>query len=179
MKKTLLFMLIGGAIIFAWGFISFAMPNFHKAGVEYTPLQDEVLAALEKSGLEEGMYYLGQPNPDQTMDEYNAEMESKYEGKPWAILNYQEENNSAMAMNMIRGFIIDLFIALLFFWIIRQQKDGTMLKRVLLGVAIGLIGFLAIPYTGFIWFKEPDIWAYMLDGVVPWALLGFVGHRLA
>ena len=68
MKKTLLFMLIGGAIIFVWGFISFAMPNFHKASAEYTPLQDEVLSAFEKSGLEEGMYYLGQPDPDSVVD---------------------------------------------------------------------------------------------------------------
>ena len=178
MKKTLLFTLIGGVIIFAWGFISFAMPNFHKAGVEHTPLQDELLAAIEKSGLEEGMYYLGQPEWGLDKEEYDEAME-KYEGKPWAILNYQEENNSSMAMNMVRGFIIDLIVALLFFWIIRQQKNGTLLKRVFLGVAIGLIGFLAIPYTGYIWFREPDIWAYMLDGVVPWALLGVVGHKLA
>jgi hypothetical protein len=178
MKKALLFMLIGAIIIFVWEFISFAMPNFHKAGMEYTPLQDEVLAAIEKSGLEEGMYMLGQPDPELTREEYNSAME-KYEGKPWAVLNYQMNNTSAMALNMIRGFIIYLIIAFLFFWIIRQQKDGTLLKRVLLGVAIGFIAFLLIPYTGFIWFKEPDIWAYLLDAVVPWALLGFVGHKLA
>jgi len=88
MKKSLLFALIGGIILFVWQFISFAMPNFHKTAMEYTPSQDEVLAAIKESGLKEGMYMLGQPDPELTNEEYNAAME-KYEGKPWAILNYQ------------------------------------------------------------------------------------------
>jgi len=62
MKKSLLFALIGGVIIFVWQFISFAIPNFHKSRMEYSPVQDEVLAAIEKSGMKEGMYMLGQPS---------------------------------------------------------------------------------------------------------------------
>ena len=178
MKKSLLFALIGAIILFVWQFISFAIPNFHKAGMEYTPQQDEILSAIKDAGLKEGMYMLGQPDPELSTDEMKAAMQS-YEGKPWAVLNYQLENSSAMAMNMIRGFIIAFFTALLFFWILRQQKSPTLMNRVLLGVGIGFIGFLFVPYTNYIWFKEPDIWAYMLDGVVPWAVLGLVGHKMA
>lgn len=176
MKKALLFALIGGVLIFVWQFISFAIPNFHKAGMEFTPLQDEILAALEQSGLREGMYMLGQPDPELSGEEYKSAME-KYEGKPWAILNFQEKNTTAMAMNMIRGFIIAILISLIFFWLMKQQKDPTVWKRILLGVSIGFIGFLFVPYTNFIWFQEPDIWAYLLDGLAPWALLGWIGHQ--
>ena len=178
MKKLILFSLIGAVILFAWQFLSFAMPNLHKASMEYTPLQDEVLAVLESSGLQEGMYMLGQPDPKLPRDEYNQGMEG-YKGKPWAILNYQAENNDKMAMNMIRGFLVCLVISALFFWVIRQQKDPTLLKRVLTGLAIGLVGFFFVPYTNFIWFREPDIWAYLADGIVPWAILGLVGHKMA
>jgi hypothetical protein len=178
MKKTLLFSLVGGIILFVWQFISFAMPNLHESSMKYTPLQDEVLAALENSGLEEGMYMLGQPNPELPSDEAKQAME-KYEGKPWAILNYQSENTDKMAMNMIRGLIICFIIAYIFLWVIRQQKDPTVMKRVLAGLAIGLIGFFFTPYTNFIWFREPDIWAYFADGIVPWVILGWVGHKMA
>lgn len=178
MKKSLLFALIGGVIIFVWQFISFAIPNFHKAGMEYSPVQDEVLAAIEKSGMKEGMYMLGQPSPDLPKEDYDAAMKT-YEGKPWGILNYQLDSSMSMALNMFRGFIIALIVALIFFWILRQQKNPTLMKRVLLGIGIGFMSFLFVPYTNFIWFKEPDIWAYMLDGVVPWAILGFVGHKMA
>jgi hypothetical protein len=159
MKKTLLFSLVGGIILFVWQFISFAMPNLHESSMKYTPLQDEVLAALENSGLEEGMYMLGQPNPELPSDE--------------------AENTDKMAMNMIRGLIICFIIAYIFLWVIRQQKDPTVMKRVLAGLAIGLIGFFFTPYTNFIWFREPDIWAYFADGIVPWVILGWVGHKMA
>src|SRR5210317_1602204 len=104
MKKAILFAVIGAAIIFAWDFISYAMPNLHKSAGEYTAVQDELLGAIEKSGLDEGMYYLGQPDPELSKEEYKSAME-KYEGQPWAIINYQEEYNSSMAMNMVRAII--------------------------------------------------------------------------
>lgn len=178
MKKLLLFSLVGGVILFVWQFLSFAMPNLHKSSMEYTPVQDEVLAALESSGLQEGMYMLGQPDPALTGEEAKKAMD-KYEGKPWAILNYQAQNTDKMVMNMIRGFIICMIISGFFFWVIRQQKDPVLTKRLLTGLAIGLIGFFFFPYTGFIWFREPDIWAYLADGIVPWAILGWVGHKMA
>lgn len=178
MKKLLLFALVGGIILFAWQFLSFAMPNFHKSAVEYTPLQDELLSAIENAGLNEGMYMLGQPDPELPKEAYNEDMK-KYEGKPWAILNYQAEQNDTMVMNMIRGLITCMLVAFIFFWFIRQQKEPTVGKRVLAGLAVGLMAFLFVPYTNFIWFRAPDVWAYLADGIIPWAILGFVGHKMA
>ena len=177
MKKTILFALLGAVILFAWQFISFAMPNFHKASAEYTPLQDEVLAALDDSGLKEGMYMLGQPDPELSGDAYKQAMEV-YEGKPWAVLNFQMNNSSAMTMNMIRSFIMMILISWIFLWFIRQQKDPTLFKRILAGLAVGFIGFCFVPYSSFIWFKEPDIWAFLLDAAVPWIVLGWLGHKM-
>lgn len=178
MKKTLLFALLGGIILFAWQFLSWAMPNFHQKAQQYTPLQDEVLKALEDSGLEEGMYVLGQPDPGLSKEAYTEAMKN-YEGKPWAVLNYLDKNDSSMAMNMIRGFIMMMLVSLLFFWMVRQQKDPTLMKRIFLGLGVGLIGFMFIPYAYFIWFKAPDIWAYLLDGIAPWVILGWLGHKMA
>ncbi|MFA6126753.1 MAG: hypothetical protein WC699_05575 [Bacteroidales bacterium] len=178
MKKAILFALLGGIILFAWQFLAWAMPNFHKKAQEYSPVQDEILQSIQNSGLKQGMYVLGQPDPKQSRKEYDANM-NKYEGKPWAVLNYRDKNDSRMAMNMIRGFIMMVLVSLIFFWLVRQQKDPTLMKRILLGLGIGLIGFMFIPYTNFIWFKAPDIWAYLLDGFAPWIILGWLGHKLA
>ena len=117
-------------------YISFAIPNFHKASMEYTPLQEEVLSALEKSGLKEGMYMLGQADPELSKEDYKSATEN-YQGKPWATLNYQEDSSMSMPLNMVRGFIIAFVIALIFFWVLRQQKDPSLLKSVFLGVGIG------------------------------------------
>ncbi len=178
MKKTIFFVLIGGVILFAWQFLSFGTPNFHKAASEYTPTQDAILDAIDQAGLKEGMYYLGQADPSLDKEAYDAATEG-YNGKPWAVLSYHENMEMSMAMNMIRGLIMMFIVAWIFFWIIKKQQDPTLMKRILAGLAVGFIGFCFIPYSNFIWYKEPDIWAYLLDGTVPWIILGFIGHKMA
>ncbi len=180
MKKYVIFSFIGAVILFIWLFMSFAMPNFHKKAMEYTPKQDSILEALAQSGLQEGMYVLGQPDPAIVMDEAKcAEEMKKYEGKPWAVVNYQMNNSSAMGMNMFRGFSICFLISWILFWMISHLRETDLKTRLLLSLGVGFISFLFVPYTGFIWFKAPDIMAYLVDGIVPWLLLGWIGHRMA
>jgi len=178
MKKKILFSLLGGLIIFIWQFISFAMVNFHQSAMEYTKAQDEILQAIENAGLNEGKYLLGQADPSLSRSEQDKEYK-KLEGKPWAVINYQKEMSMDMVMPMIRGFLIAVIISWLLFWIFSEQKDPTLKNRILISLSIGLIGFFFTPYTNFIWYKDPDIWAYLADGIVPWAILGFIGHKMA
>ena len=181
MKNFILFSLLGGVILFGWQFLAWAMPNFHKSAVMYTPLQDQLLAAMQESGLEEGMYMLGQPDPalmQEDMAKYEASA-AQYEGKPWAIVNFRARNTSEMGTNMLRGLVVCILIAAMLFWMMQQLKAPSLKNRLLLSLGIGFIGFLFVPYTNFIWFKEPDIYAYLLDGIAPWLLLGWLGNRLA
>ena len=46
----------------------------------------------------------------------------------------------------------------------------------MLAVAVGMVGFMFFPYSNFIWFKNPDIFAHMVDALVPFALVGLLGH---
>jgi hypothetical protein len=178
MKQKLLFSLFGALIIFAWQFISYAMPNFHKSASRYTPAQDSILKAMKDQGLKEGMYMLGQPDPSLSQAEQQAAMD-KMDGMPWAVINYHETNTMSMAMNMARGFMICFVISFLLFWLFLQQKNPTLSNRVLLTLAVGMIGFFFVPYTNFIWYKAPDIFAHFADAIVPWIILGYIGHKMA
>jgi hypothetical protein len=178
MKRKLLFTLIGAIIIFVWQFLSFAMPNLHKSSQRYTTAQDSILQKIEQLGVPEGMYVLGQPDPSLSMEQQKEAMKS-FESKPWAVLNYHKSNTTSMAMPMIRGFLVCLVTAYMLFWIFLQQKEPTLMKRILVSLFIGLIGFFYLPYTSFIWYKAPDIFAYFADGIVPWLILGFIGHKMA
>lgn len=178
MKQKLLFTFIGAVVIFIWQFISFAMPNLHKPAASYTPAQDSILKVIEGLGVKEGMYFLRQPDPTLSMDEQNAYME-KTQGMSWGVINFHEDNTMSMTRNMIRGFVVCLVISFLLFWMFLQQKNPTLQNRILLAIAVGMIGFFFVPYTGFIWYKEPDIFAYFADAIVPWLILGFIGHKMA
>lgn len=178
MKTKLLFSFIGAIVLFAWQFLSYAMPNFHRSASEYTPVQDSILQMCEKQGLTKGMYFLGQPDPSLSMAE-QEEIMNKLDGKPWAVINYHETNTMSMPMNMARGLVVCFVISFLLFWLILQQKNPTIMNRLLLALAVGMIGFFFVPYTNFIWYKAPDIFAHFADAIVPWALLAIIGHKMA
>jgi hypothetical protein len=59
-----------------------------------------------------------------------------------------------------------------------KTADAKTGKRVAVAVAVGLAGFMFYPYSNFIWFKNPDIWAHLADAVVPFALLGLLSSRI-
>lgn len=177
MKRQLLFSLIGAVIIFVWQFISWAMPNLHYPTHGYTPAQDEILQKFQELGLKEGIYVLGMPDPSSSREQMETTMKN-YEGKPWAVINYQMNNSMEMAMPMIRGFLVSFVIAFLLYWIFLQQKEATLKNRLFISLAVGLIGFFFVPYSLFIWYKSPDIWAYLADAIVPWLILGFIGHKM-
>jgi len=175
MKKHLLFSIYGALIIFIWQFLSFAVTGIHGAATRYTQHQDEILAKFQELGLEEGMYILGQPNPNAA--EGTDSMDA-YMNKPWATLNYQKDMSPEMLMPMARGILVGFAIAFLLFWVMSQQTSSTLKNRLLLSLAIGMIGFFFTPYTNFIWYKNPDIWGHLLDAIVPWLLLGWIGHLM-
>ncbi len=176
--KKLYFALIGGVILFAWMFISYAMPNLHRSAARYTPQQAEILQKLSEMGLPEGMYLLGQPDPNASGEAQSKEYE-QLEGRPWAVINYQQTNSMDMTMPMIRCYLICAVISFLLFWLIGQQKSPTLLNRVLLSLAVGFCAFFFIPYANYIWYHEPDIWAHFADAIVPWVILGLLGHWMA
>ena len=178
MKKQILFTIIGAVILFVWQFLSWAVTDIHKSANEYTPKQDEILAKLDELGLEEGMYFLGQPDPALSKEEQEAAY-ADMAGKSWAVINYQKNMSMDMVMPMIRGFLVNLVIAWMLFWMFRQQKDPTLMNRLYMAGFAGIIVFLTIPYIGYIWYREPDIWAYLLDCLVPFIIIGFIGHKMA
>lgn len=179
MKPLILPSLIGGIVLFVWQFLSYAGMNLHGNAQTYTPLQDDILAHLAELNLEEGMYALGSPSPEERAD-YNGPLGAAYvdqhAGKPHGVLNYQHSLDLSMGSNLFRSFCINLLTALAMLWLLGQMSL-TLQARLLASLAIGLVGFMLFPYSNFIWYKNPDIWAHLLDAVVPFAFLGWLSHR--
>lgn len=178
MKNRLIFTLIGGVLLFIWQFMAWAMPAFHWDSISYTPVQMQVLEALDASGMETGMYVLGQLDPASYNEAGAAEAQMEaLKGKGYARINYIRDYESNMGMNMVRGLLVCFLMAYLFHGLVGNLKADGMKERVLHGIGFGVVFYLFMPYTNFIWFKDPDIWAYVADAVVPWALLGAISFK--
>lgn len=171
--KHIYFSIIGGVVLFLWQFLSYAMPNFHKSAQAYTPLQDSIMNYFEQVGLEEGMYMLGMPNPD-NKEEVAASWNE--ESSTWAIVNYRIDESNSMAMPLFRSFSVCVLIAAMLFWLLKQKEGTSMQYKVIVSVLVGFVSFLFISYSNYIWFKEPDIYAHLIDGIVPWIALGLIAH---
>ncbi|NNE30078.1 MAG: hypothetical protein HKN16_10590 [Saprospiraceae bacterium] len=170
MKKILIGALVGGLILFIWQFISYGMANLHYSQMEYTDKQDEVLAALAATGLEEGTYFMPTFEPGTPREEMEKAFEGRI-GKPWAQVSYHSDMQNNMGANMARGFVMNVIVMAILCWILLQFADLTFGKSVLASIGVGVIGYLVISYLNSIWFMTnslPDL----IDQVVQFGLAG-------
>ena len=158
-----------------WQFLSFAAINLHGDAQEYTPLDREILAHLAELNLEEGMYALGSPSPEERADPegLGADYMARMEGQPYAVLNYQHEWRGDMTPNLLRSLVMNLLTSHVDLAGGTAPTpppcfDGGPVR------AVGLVGFMFFPYSTFIWFKNPDIFAHMMDALVPFSVVGLV-----
>lgn len=170
MKKSIIASLVGGIIIFFWQFLSNAALDLHRPATQYTSNQDTILNFLSTQ-LEEGKYFL----PNTPVGATTAEMQQLAEtskGKPWAIIDYKKANTTNMPVNMGRGLITDIIMVWLFIWLLSKGNYGTFGSIFTASVVVGILSFLFFPYTNFIWYESPGIYADMLDGLMGWGLCG-------
>ncbi len=170
MRKQLVATLVGAIILFVWQFLSWSMLQVHQAEFRYTPNQDKILEALSQNLTEEGTYMVPTVAPGSTYDQEMALMESSA-GKPWATVSYHKSMNTAMGMNMVRGFLVDLVAAWMLVWMLLQFGNLNLKLALQASVLVGLIAYLTIPYLNSIWFESNSL-GYLVDAVVQWGLVG-------
>lgn len=170
MKKQLIGTLVGAIILFIWQFLSWALLPVHQSEYGYTPNQDKIMEALNQNLTEDGTYFLPGTPPGSTPEEQQAAMEASA-GKPWASVSYHKSMNTAMGMNMVRGFAVDLLAAWLLIWLMMNVSNLNMTTAVRASVSVGIIGYLTIPYLNSVWFENNSI-GHLVDAVVQWGLVG-------
>lgn len=170
MKKQLVATLVGGLILFIWQFLSWSMLPVHQSEYGYTPNQDKIMEALNQNLTEEGTYMLPGVPPGSSQEEAQAAMEAGA-GKPWASISYHKSMNTAMGMNLVRGFVVDLLAAFLLIWLLMKVPNLTLGMAMQASVAVGIIGYLTIPYLNSIWFETDSI-GHLIDALVQWGLVG-------
>ncbi|MEO7265115.1 MAG: hypothetical protein ABIW38_09395 [Ferruginibacter sp.] len=174
MRKTIIAAVVGGIIIFAWQFLSWAALNLHKASNKYTPNNAAIMSALEANLPEEGGYVLpGLPENATKADHEKLMNESN--GKPWASIQYHKSMKSSIAtmmMNMGRGLIVDIITVWLFCWILGKINIASFGTIFMASLFLGLIIFFNSSYTANIWYKWFDIMAHFTDAIVSWGVCG-------
>ncbi len=171
MKRLILASVIGALLIFIWQFLSFALLDLHRPASQYTPKQNEILNYLSSQLPEEGGYMV--PNlPEGASMDQNESFMKEYGGKPWAIISYHKAMKIDMTMNMIRGFLVNIFMVGLFAWLLSKTNFTSIGQFAAAGIAVGFIVFFNVPYTNHIWYQTFDLNASLMDALISWILAG-------
>lgn len=173
MKKTIIGVLVGAIILFAWQFLSWAALNLHVTQQKYTPKQDTIMAFLQTQFSEDGAYMMPQFAPGTSREEMESKMKA-FEGKPWAQVIYHKSmpGMSSMFRNMARGLLIDIVIIWLLCWLLGKINSPSFVTVFMGTLGTGIIVFLHAPYTMHIWFKSFDLMIHFLDAIVAWGVTG-------
>lgn len=171
MKKIVLGAIVGGLLLFIWQSLSWMLLDLHSKAHSYTDKQDAILNTLSTELPAEGTYMLPMGKPGTSMEEHQK-MAEGWIGKPWAMVTYHKAFEMDMVMNIIRGFIVNILLMVLFCWILSKiaaPKFGTVFVA---SIFTGLIVFLNGIYTGHIWYPTFDLMAHLTDAIVGWGLAG-------
>ena len=173
MKNRIIASLVGGIIIFIWQFLSWTISGIHDGAAKYHPQQNEIMNALSTHFTETGMYMLPTTSPDASREDQEKMMKDM-EGKPYASVLYVKTYESNMARQMIRGFLIDVFLVFLLIYMLTRAGVPTLVRWIAGSVAAGLFTWLWGPYTAHNWFLMPwdAISGHLVDAIVAWGLCG-------
>ncbi|MBL0232428.1 MAG: hypothetical protein IPQ08_02045 [Chitinophagaceae bacterium] len=170
MKKWLIGSLVGAILVFGWQALSHTVLGLHNNDMKYSSAQTEILANLSANLKEDGAYMI--PNASDP-----AEMQKVMEanaGKPWATIVYHSSLSNDMAMPMIRGFLVTIFLVVVLIYLLTRGGAPASVRIIGGSVALGLAYWLQGPYTGHIWYQLPwhMIKADLIDSLAAWTLCG-------
>ncbi|MEO6691503.1 MAG: hypothetical protein ABIO44_04110 [Saprospiraceae bacterium] len=170
MKKEIIATIVGAIILFVWQFLSWSILPVHQSEYGYSANQDQIMTCLTQNLSESGTYMLPGSPPGTSHEEAEKDME-KHLNKPWATIHYHSSFEMSMGMNMLRGFAVDLLAIFLLTWLLRKSSSINIKTAVTSSVAIGLIGYLTIPYLNSIWFPTNSL-GHLVDAIASWGIVG-------
>lgn len=151
--------LIGGIVLFFWGFLAHMVLPIGEMGFKVASGQDAAIAAVQATATAgEGVYLLPGMAPETWRDESaRTAFVEKYQASPFAFVVYQPEGNTAstdMAPNLVKQFVSVTLVAVLAAWLM-AQGPFRFGRRVLIGTVVGLASWLAVSVPFWNWYRFP------------------------
>ncbi len=175
--------LLGGAIMFGWGFVSWMYIPWHV--MQTMPAENQIVQSMGTAGLTTGVYYY--PNTPRASDDLAPEAmaaqletaQDKHREGPIMTVAYRAEGAEMMGvMTMVTGFIINLVTALVAAIMLNMAAGsiGGYMGRLMFVTLLGVYAAFAVNLMDWNWAYAPMRFTLELavDGVVGALLMGLV-----
>ena len=180
--KIILAGLVGGVIMFLWGFISHMVLPLGEAGFKTLPHEDAVLPAISAQIKEDGLYIFPWPeSPPGTPMPVNAESRKKteqlFQTAPHGLLLFHTppaamlsggQLGTELATNCVSSLLAAMLVSMALGCL------GSFARRVFFVAAIGLIAGVAVNVPDWNWYGFPSNFtlAQIAEHVIGFAAAG-------
>jgi len=176
MIRVVLAAIVGGVLLFVWGFVSHMVLPFSKDAMKQLPNEQIVLSTLQTNLPERGVYFFpGMDMSKQPTPEEQKAWEAKVASGPSGLLVYRPNGGTVIgARPLVAEFITNLLAALVAALVLLGIRGGYG-ARVFTVTALGLVAWLSVSVSEWIWygFSTPFLIADLVDQLGGWLLAGF------
>jgi hypothetical protein len=176
--KTLLAAILGGAIIFAWGAVSWMVLGWHAPTLKAFANEDQVTQVLVDNAPMSGIYVLPKPqSPPAPADVSVDAVAAPVQSGPFAFVAFTREGiDPQMTMQMVYAILSSIIAALLVAWLVRAADGLGYFQRVLFIATVGIVIAIAGRAPNWIWwhFSMDFMVVDLADVVIGWALAALV-----
>jgi hypothetical protein len=176
MIRVVLAAIVGGVLLFVWGFVAHMLLPFSKDAMKQLPNEQAVLSTLQTNVPERGMYFFpGMDMSRRPTPEEQQAWETKIASGPSGLLVYRPNGGSGMtARTLVAEFVSNVLAALVAALVLLGVRGGYG-ARVFTVAALGVVAWLSVCVSEWIWygFTTPFLFADLVDQFGGWLLAGF------
>ncbi len=175
MVKILIGGVVGGVIIFFWGFVSHMVLPIGEMGIKQVPNEDALAAAMKADVPEPGLYVV--PGRDMSKPQSNEEMQVHMEkfakGPSGFMVIYPTGRDVSLGKRLPIELGTNVVCALLAAVLVSQLRPGFIVRV----ACVTLMGLLAaimtiVPYWNWYGFPTDFSLAQIIQHTVGWLLAG-------
>ena len=179
LKQIIIGGLLGGITFFFWGFISWAVLDWHSGTVKSEEGINAVVENIDQHLPETGAYYFP---PMSIVHQENSDWEAYdeiHKSGPSGMIFYNAEHHSVMSgSRLLLGFFVDvgaaMFASLLL--IVALPSLPRYWGRMVYVTSLGVFSILSIRMIDGVFHHLPSRWTLgvSIDNAISWILVGFV-----
>ncbi len=182
MVRVIVAALIGGILLFVWGFVSWTVLTWHNTSGGQLPNEEIVVAAMQGNITESGIYWIpGMAREPAASDEAKKAAEEawmeRHRAGPIGMLVYHPEGREPMMPKVFaQGLGLSFLSALIAAVLLVSSGIGNYVGRVAFVTMLGLFVGITADMSEWNWFSFPMDWtlANVGDRLVGWLLVGLV-----
>lgn len=167
--------IVGAIVVFAWGFVAWAMLDLYGGSIQNLPNADAVIPVLKANVGKTGAYWFPVHPTDEKDEAACAAFEEQHKAGPIGMLMYRAEGGPSMdLMVKVRGFCVYFVGSMLLSCVMMAAQLHNFILRLAFVIISAAFAVMVCHIATWNWMMFPDKYAMAMtaDVMIGWTLAG-------